>query len=112
MKVFKVGEIVLKEKIDGEKWIFSITEVFHLSKEEYTANEAYNDTLGNYEPEKEKPTNSSVIITATNQSEDFVELRWSSGINKIFPHLSKKGWSKGLFVKLNIELSKWVFPNA
>ena len=112
MKKFKVGEIVLKEKIEAETWVFAISDVFHLSEEEYKTNETYNDTLGNYEPEKELPTNSVATITATSQSGKSVDLTWSSGINKVYPHLSQKGWSKGIFIKLNVELAKWVFPNA
>ena len=112
MKVFKAGEVILKEKILGKTWVFSVGHVFHLSKEEYERHEAYNDTLGNYEPEKELPINSVATITATCQNGEIVELKWSSDFNKIYPHISQKGWSKGLFVKLNIELNKWIFPNA
>jgi hypothetical protein len=112
MKEFRVGETVLKEKIDNEIWVFTISDVFHLSQEEYKSNVAYNDTLGNYEPDKELPTNSTAIITGASQSGKLVELRWSSGFNKVYPHLSLKGWSKGIFLKLNIELAKWAFPNT
>ena len=112
MKVFEVGEVVLKEKIAGENWVFSISHVFHLSKEEYEKNETYNDTLGNYEPDKELPTNSVATIKATSQSGQSVELKWYSDFNKVCPHLSQKGWSKGVFVKLNVELKKWLFPNV
>jgi hypothetical protein len=112
MKTFKVGEIVLREKIEGETWVFAVTDVFHLSEEEYAKNEEYNDTLGNYEPEKELPTNSVATITATGSNGDSVELKWFSGFKGIYPHLSKKGWTKGLFVKLNATLIKWEFTNA
>ncbi len=112
MNIFQTGNVVLEERIDGERWVFKVSKVFYLSDEEYSRNEAYNDTLGNYEPAKELPTNSFATITASNNSGGYIEFHWSSGIGKIYPHVSKKGWSKGLFVKLNQILSKWRFPNA
>ena len=64
--------------------------MFHLSEEEYARNEEYNDTLGNYEPEKELPTNSKATIIATSSSGEIVEFMWISGFKKIYPHVSKR----------------------
>ncbi len=112
MNVFEPGKEVLTEKIDGELWTFSISKVFHLSPEEYAQNEAFNDTLGDYEPEKELPTSSVVTIEAKNKTGDIVVLHWSSSKPGVYPHISKKGWSKGLFIKLNQTLNKWNYSNA
>lgn len=75
MKVFEAGKIVLKAKIAGENWVFSISDVFYLSKEVYERNKAYNDTLGNYETEKALPTNSIATIKAMSQSGQSVTLQ-------------------------------------
>ena len=112
MKTFEVGKVILEEKIAGENWTFYITNVFHLPKEEYTKNQEHNNTLGNYEPEKELPKNSVVTITATNQNRGSIELKWSSELNKVLPQIRKRGWTKSLFSKLNVELSKWSFPKT
>jgi len=112
MNIFEIGNVVLEERINGELWVFKISDVFHLSDKEYARNEAHNDTLGNYEPEKELPTSSVATITATNHSGCSIEMTWSTSFNKVYPHISKEGWSKGLFLKLNQTLSKWRFPNA
>lgn len=112
MYIFEVKKIILNEKIDDDVWVFVVSDIFHLSHEQYAKNEAYNDSLGDYEPEKELPTNSVATIKATSSSGDSVELYWSSGAGGIYPHISKKGWSKGLFIKLNNILKKWRWPNA
>ena len=112
MKIYKVGEEILKQKIDGELWLFVVSDVFQLTQGEYDKNEAYNDALGNYEPEKELPTNSVVTISATNKLGESVELKWSYPAVGVYPHVSRKGWSKALFVKLNQILGSWEYPNA
>ena len=96
MNIFEVGTVVLKEQIDGECWEFRISKIFHLSSEEYAKNIAYNDTLGNWEPDKELPENSVVTITATNNKGSLVKLKWTPGCKGVFPHIREKGWSKGL----------------
>lgn len=111
MKTFEIGKEVLRERIEGEVWKFVIVDVFHLSSNEYARNEAYNDTLGNYEPEKELPTESVATIKATSPSGDSVELKWCPGIKGVYPHIRKKGWTKGLFLKLNQILNQWKFPD-
>lgn len=98
-------------RIENEKWIFEISDVFHLTEQEYRANEAYNDKLGDYEPENERPVNSVATILATGASGELVTLKWSAGKKGVYPHISRKGWSKGLFVKLNQILSQWTFES-
>ena len=112
MNTFEIGKIITKRNIEGNLWVFSVGDVFHLSREEYVKNEAFNDTLGDYEPDKELPTNSVATIIASNSDGDEVELKWCPGIKGVYPHIRKKGWSKMLFVNLNAELKKWKFPDA
>jgi len=112
MNVFEIGKEILKEKINGELWIFAVDDIFHLSQEEYAENEAFNDTLGDYEPDKERPTSSVVTIVATSKAGDIVELKWSYPSMGVYPHVRQKGRSKGVFVKLNQTLRKWNYPNA
>ena len=87
------------------------------TEQEYRANEAYKDKLGDYEPENERPVNSvaNILATgatgATGASGELVTLKWSAGKRGVYPHISRKGWSKGLFVKLNQILSQWTFES-
>ena len=70
--------------------------------------------LGDYEPENERPVNSvaNILATgATGATGELVTLKWSAGKRGVYPHISRKGWSKGLFVKLNQILSQWTFES-
>jgi hypothetical protein len=109
MEIFEVGKVVLKIRIENEDWIFEISEVFHLSEEEYAKNDAYNDTLGNYDPKNEKPTESVATIRANSSSGEIVILRWSYSAKGVYPHIRQKAWSKSLFIKLNNILRNWRF---
>lgn len=110
MEIFEVGKIILEQKINDDLWVFSISKVFQLTEEEYANNGAFNDTLGNYDPENELPTSSVVTIIALNNSGGSIKLFWSCGIKGVYPYIRKKGWSKGLFIKLNKILQKWKLP--
>ena len=112
METFEQGKLILEEKINGVLWEFRVSEIFHLSDEEYARNEAYNDTLGNYEPEKELPTDPSVRITASAKFGECVHLTWLPREKTLSPHVSKAGWSKSLFSKLKGLLINWELPNA
>lgn len=109
MSFFEVGKVVLKLHIENQKWEFKIVDVFNLSEEEFRQNDAFNDTLGNYEPEKELPISSLATINAISSSGEIVELKWSSCSHRVFPDVRHKGWSKAVFVKLNVALKKWRF---
>ena len=111
MEIFEVGKVVLKTRIENDYWVFEISDVFQLSSEEYAMNDAYNDTLGNYDPENEKPTESVATIRATNTNGETVVLRWCYSTKGIYPHTRQKGWARGLFIKLNTILRNWRFEN-
>jgi len=112
MNTFEVGKIVHRVRIGEEKWVFEIIHVSHLTDEEYARNEAFNDTLGDWDPENELPTNSLAVILASSSKGDTETLNWSSGMDGVYPHINRKGWTKGLFVKLNEILRKWHFAIA
>lgn len=111
MKYFEVGETIQKTQISNETWEFKVSDIFHLTNSEYATNEAFNYTLGDYEPEKELPTYPYVEITAKSKTGETVKLIWLPYDKILSPHISKDGWSKGLFTGLKGKLINWKLRN-
>jgi hypothetical protein len=110
METFSIGKTILEETIENQKWVFKVKDIYNPSPTEIEQNEAYNDTLGNYEPDKELPTTPSVELVAINQNGEKVEMWWGPCGKHLGPHVSKKGWSKSLFTKLKGKLLKHKLP--
>ena len=111
MEQFQLGKTVLKTQLSNETWEFKVSDIFHLTDSEYASNEAFNDTLGDYEPDKELPTSPNVEITAKSKSGEVVKFIWFPCDKTLTPHISKSGWSKGLFAGLKGKLINWKLPN-
>lgn len=107
MKYFEIGETIHKTQLSNESWEFKVSGVFHLTDSEYATNEAFNNTLGDYEPEKELQTNPYVEIIAQSISGETIKLIWLPHDKILSPHISKNGWSKGLFTGLKGKLISW-----
>ena len=111
METFRPDKIIETVIIENQKWIFRVADVYNPSQEEINHNRAHNDALGNFEPEKELPVNAHITITAESQSGETIELWWSPSDKVLGPHMSKKGWSKGIFTGLKGKLANWQLAN-
>ena len=107
MDYFEVGKVVSKRKIAEQEWLFRISAVLNPSIEEIASNEEFNLSLDNYEPEKELPTKPFISIIAENNDGEKIDLWWDPTYKKLGPHISKPGWSRGLFTELKGKLSNW-----
>ena len=112
MEIFELNKIILKEVIDKKTWEFRVDEVINPSREEIERNKEFNDSLGNYEPEHVellRSTTPLIKLVAESSEGEVISLWWDPCIKKVGPPISKKGWSKGLFTKINGKLANWKF---
>jgi hypothetical protein len=110
MATFVSGTVVKELNVDGRRWQVRVVEIYNPSAAEIEANKKFNDTLGNWDPERERPVEAWVRFEiSTNGSEPF-EMRWSPA-QKIFgPHVTRKGWDRGTFNAIKGELLRWRLP--
>jgi len=97
MDYFEIGKILSKRKIDELEWEFRISNIFNPSPQEIASNEEFNLSLGNYEPDKELPTKPLISIIAESNDGEKVDFWWDPTYKKLGPHISRSGWSKGIF---------------
>ena len=107
MDYFEVGKVLSKRKIAEQEWVFRISSVLNPSVEEIALNEEFNLSLANYEPEKELPTKPLINLIAESNEGEKLEFWWDPTYKKLGPHVSKSGWSKGVFTELKGKLSNW-----
>jgi hypothetical protein len=106
MRTFEDGLKVMEFTVDGERWTVVVEKIFHPTEEEVKSNEAFNETLGNWEPEKKKSTEPWVTLFISTKNKPPIGMWWAPIEQILGPHVSRKGWSKSLFVKIRRELTR------
>ena len=110
MATFVNGAVVKEIQAGGKRWQVRVVEVCNPSAAEIALNKAFNETLGNWEPERERPVESRVRFEiSTSESERF-EMHWSPTQKVLGPHVSRKGWDRGTFNAIRGELLRWRLP--
>lgn len=111
MEYFEPGKEVLKVKVDDQFWTFRILNVYNPSFEELERNKKHNAALGNWEPDKELPHAPHVTLRAESADGESLEMWFDPEQQGLGPHISRKGWSRGLFGRLNGILCSWRLPD-
>ncbi|MDR2189616.1 MAG: hypothetical protein LBE62_16465 [Azonexus sp.] len=112
MRIFANGSVITEVSVGGKLWCIRIFDVYNPSAEEIVSNKKFNDTLGNWDPEREKPTFPLVQIEVTANDGERFEMYWSPA-NKVFgPHIKRAGWGRGTFNSIKAELLRWKLPST
>lgn len=111
MATFAKGAVVMQIDAAGTRWGVLVVEVYNPSAEEIAANEAYNDTLGNWSP-LERPTELRILLELTAVGAEPFQMYWMPTTRMLGPHVRRGGWSKATFHQLERELLRWRLPTT
>ena len=107
MKKLKEGLVIYDFSADGQKWQVSITSIYNPSPTEIEKNKAYNDTLGNFEPDQEELPVRPFVQLECRSSSGEIQMMWWDPLGKVLgPDISRKGWTRSLFYGMKSELCK------
>ena len=107
MKVFEERSVICSLYVGREKWDVEVVRVDSLKKEEIAANRAHNQTIGNFDPENELPTEPLIALQANSSSGKRIELYWSPETKVLGPNVSQSGWNRRHFNNVKSHLFQW-----
>ena len=110
MATFVDGAVIKEIDAGGKRWRIEVVEVYNPSAAEIASNKAFNDTLGNWEPDRMRPLEPQVRIEISAGDSERFEMYWIPTRRLLGPHISRPGWSGGTFNAVKIELSRWHLP--
>lgn len=90
-------------------WNVVVSDIFNPTRDEIETNELHNKLLGNWEIEKERPTEPKIDITLISP-EKSINMYWLPTRKVLGPHLEKSGWPKALFTRIKGELLRYKLP--
>ena len=110
MEYFEQGKVILKTKLGRHEWKFFVANIYNPSPDEIELHQKHNDTLGNYEPDKELPVGPFVTIFAESDNGENLKMWFDPKHGQLGPHISKEHWNRGLFGRLKGILCSWRLP--
>ena len=110
MEYFEQGKEILSVRIGQHVWTFRVLSVYNPSPEEIERNRKHNDSLGNFEPDKELPESPFVHVSAECEDGETIAMWFDPTYRNLGPHVSREGWSRGLFMRLKGILCSWRLP--
>ncbi len=107
MREFEIGSVIYEPSVEGARWKVVVSSVYNPSDSELEANQRHNDSLGNWEPERELPTERQVYLSVVSETGEKFQLHWTPSSKILGPHVSRRGWSKAMFNNVKSQLLNW-----